>query len=107
MTPSCYDVKEFGESLQDLSDWISSSNLIHVLTSLHFCIGWPLRQMLKSCLRSLGYRPVEKAWIVVVCNHYGSVVAEAAMSGKPILFLDSAHFFYPYIHPIGSQRARW
>ena len=44
---------------------------------------------------------LEKAWVIVVCNHYGSVVAEAAMNGKPILFLDSAHFFYPYIDPMG------
>jgi hypothetical protein len=44
---------------------------------------------------------LEKAWVIVVCNHYGSVVAEAAMTGKPILFLNSAHFFYPYIEESG------
>lgn len=40
---------------------------------------------------------LEKAWVIVICNHYGSVVAEAVATGKPIIFLDSAHYFYPNV----------
>lgn len=39
---------------------------------------------------------IGEAWVIVLCNHYGSVVVQAVMSGKPIIFLDSARFFLPY-----------
>ncbi len=39
---------------------------------------------------------IEKAWIIVLGNHYGSVVIQAVMSGKPLIFLDSAKCFWPY-----------
>jgi hypothetical protein len=41
-----------------------------------------------------------EAWAIVVCNHYGSVVAEAAATGKPLVFLDSARFHYPGVETL-------
>lgn len=38
---------------------------------------------------------LEQAWVVVVWDHYGSVVAEAAASAKPLLFLYCSHFYAP------------
>jgi hypothetical protein len=43
---------------------------------------------------------IEKAWVIVLGNHYGSVVIQAVMSGKPLIFLDSAKSFWPYTDKI-------
>jgi hypothetical protein len=39
---------------------------------------------------------LQETWMTVVCNHYGSVVVQAILSGKPLIFLDSAKVFWPY-----------
>jgi glycosyltransferase involved in cell wall biosynthesis len=46
---------------------------------------------------------LDEAWVVVICNHYGGVVADSIATGAPILFLNSARFFYPNIEPIGHE----
>ena len=40
------------------------------------------------------------AWVIVLANHYGGVVVQAVMSGKPLIFLDSAKSFWPYTEKI-------
>ena len=49
---------------------------------------------------------VADAWVIVVCNHYGSVVAEAAATGKPVIFLDSAGFYYPGVETLAFAAGR-
>lgn len=43
---------------------------------------------------------IEKSWIIVLGNHYGSVAVQAIMSRKPLLFLDSARSFWPYTEKV-------
>jgi hypothetical protein len=43
---------------------------------------------------------IERSWVIVLGNHYGSVAVQAAMSGKPLIFLDSAKCFWPYTEKI-------
>jgi hypothetical protein len=43
---------------------------------------------------------IRKSWIVVLCNHYGSVAVQAVMSSKPIIFFDSARNAFPYIEKL-------
>ncbi len=43
---------------------------------------------------------IEKAWVIVLGNRYGSVAVQAAMSGKPLIFLDSARLFWPYTNQV-------
>jgi len=85
------------------------------LTSLKFVFKSHPRFDISSLLEKVAIAPnlkvlpvgapvtklMDNAWVVVVCNHYGSVVAEAVMSGKPIIFLDSARLCYPYIEKYG------
>lgn len=38
---------------------------------------------------------VANAWIVVLCNYFGSASVQAIESGKPVIFLNSAQNFWP------------
>jgi hypothetical protein len=44
---------------------------------------------------------LEKAWVVVLGNHYGGVVVQAVLSGKPLIFLNSARPFWPFTEKLG------
>ncbi|HEY6329860.1 MAG TPA: hypothetical protein VI756_11030, partial [Blastocatellia bacterium] len=46
---------------------------------------------------------LNQAWVIVICNHYGGVVADSMASGVPLLFLNPARFFYPNFDPVGEQ----
>ncbi len=46
---------------------------------------------------------LEDAWLVVVFNHYGGVVVDAIASGKPIIFVDSAGYFFPRVETLGYE----
>ncbi|MEM7353341.1 MAG: hypothetical protein AAF657_21270 [Acidobacteriota bacterium] len=48
---------------------------------------------------------LEEAWVVVLCDHYGSVAVEAAMTGKPLVYLDSASFTYPGVDLLALDAA--
>jgi hypothetical protein len=45
---------------------------------------------------------LNQAWVVVICNHYGSVVVDSIATGLPILFLNSARLFYPNFESLGE-----
>lgn len=49
---------------------------------------------------------LERAWAVVVFETYGSIVAEAIATGKPLLFVDGSRFFYPCVETHGHAAGR-
>jgi hypothetical protein len=46
---------------------------------------------------------MEKAWVVVLGNHYGGVVVQAIQSGKPLIFLETAKHFWPYMEKLAFE----
>ncbi|MEM7586225.1 MAG: hypothetical protein AAF560_22730 [Acidobacteriota bacterium] len=68
---------------------------------LQHCVGSPNVRVLPATASVTEL--LEAAWLVVVFNHYGGVVIDAAMAGKPILFLDSAGYFYPHVKTQGFE----
>jgi hypothetical protein len=48
---------------------------------------------------------LNEAWVIVICNHYGSVVVDSIATGLPILFLNSARLFYPSFESLGEAGA--
>ena len=38
-------------------------------------------------------------WLAVLVNHVGGVAVDARLAGRPLLFLDSAHYCYPNVDP--------
>lgn len=46
---------------------------------------------------------LERAWVIVVWDHYGSVVSDAILADKPLLFLEASDFFFPFIDDHGKQ----
>jgi hypothetical protein len=46
---------------------------------------------------------MEKAWVVVLGNHYGGVVAQAIQSGKPLIFLETAKHFWPHMDKLAFE----
>jgi hypothetical protein len=44
-------------------------------------------------------RLLARSWVVVLFNHYGGVLVPAILTGKPIVFVDSARFFWPETEP--------
>ena len=100
----------------------SLSRLLQVpddLADLHFVIkSHPRYDVLSLLRRNLETSPVEvfpataplsallqEAWVIVLCDHYGSVAVEAAATGRPIIFLDSASFTYPGVDLLAFSAA--
>jgi hypothetical protein len=47
---------------------------------------------------------LERAWVVVIAEHYGGVVADAIAAGKPVIFLDASEYFFPKM-PLSGHEA--
>ncbi len=45
-------------------------------------------------------------WLAVLVNHYGGVGVDARLLGVPVVFLDSASYYYPHTDPesLGAER---
>ncbi len=42
---------------------------------------------------------IAESWICILVNHFGGVAVDVATAGKPLLFLDSAGYYYPRVEP--------
>jgi hypothetical protein len=44
-----------------------------------------------------------RTWVTVIVDHYGSVVTEAIIANKPVIFLETADYFVPKLDRIAWQ----
>lgn len=44
---------------------------------------------------------ISDSWLCALVNHFGGVAADVAAEGRPLIFLDSAGYCFPFVQPSG------